>query len=271
MKRLTAYSANITGSDAYWFKRRCELEAAFEQMKPTNDYTSLINCYKRHVCRPDGYCNSSKQSNNNDCRFGYPFKNENESKIIFTEKSNSKKLKLKKAEVKAEFIIKRNDPYLNVHNRLICHSWRAIVDMQIILDKNAAINYIYGQICNKRRKSSCATNRNIQNCDKYRKRRRKSSDQIEITSLKIICRKKRYWPIGSLSITHELNLFHSTFQYATQSLDFDTRAIKTAHEDENEPAISKSMLDYFANRYNENIVKPLNPKLIIYFILFAFL
>ncbi len=31
MKRMTAYSANITGSDSYWFKRRKELEATFEQ------------------------------------------------------------------------------------------------------------------------------------------------------------------------------------------------------------------------------------------------
>ena len=31
MKRLTAYSSNITGSNAYWYKRRNELEATFEQ------------------------------------------------------------------------------------------------------------------------------------------------------------------------------------------------------------------------------------------------
>ncbi len=31
MKRMTAYSANITGSDSYWYKRRSELEATFEQ------------------------------------------------------------------------------------------------------------------------------------------------------------------------------------------------------------------------------------------------
>lgn len=31
MKRMMAYSANISGSDPYWYKRRRELEATFEQ------------------------------------------------------------------------------------------------------------------------------------------------------------------------------------------------------------------------------------------------
>ena len=31
LMRLSPYSANITGSDAYWYQRRRELEATFEQ------------------------------------------------------------------------------------------------------------------------------------------------------------------------------------------------------------------------------------------------
>jgi hypothetical protein len=31
MKRMSAYASNITGSDAYWYKRRNELESTFEQ------------------------------------------------------------------------------------------------------------------------------------------------------------------------------------------------------------------------------------------------
>ena len=33
MTRLSAYSANVTGSDSYWFQRRNELEATFQQKK----------------------------------------------------------------------------------------------------------------------------------------------------------------------------------------------------------------------------------------------
>lgn len=31
MKRMTAYTANVSGSDSYWYKRRSELEATTEQ------------------------------------------------------------------------------------------------------------------------------------------------------------------------------------------------------------------------------------------------
>jgi hypothetical protein len=31
LKRMHTYAANLTGSDAYWYARRCELEAIFEQ------------------------------------------------------------------------------------------------------------------------------------------------------------------------------------------------------------------------------------------------
>ena len=34
LQRMSAYSSNITGCDAYWHKRRCELEATFEQKAP---------------------------------------------------------------------------------------------------------------------------------------------------------------------------------------------------------------------------------------------
>ncbi|RMZ93574.1 ATP-dependent DNA helicase pif1, partial [Brachionus plicatilis] len=34
LRRMTPYSANITGSNAYWFQRRSELESTFEQKKP---------------------------------------------------------------------------------------------------------------------------------------------------------------------------------------------------------------------------------------------
>ena len=34
MQRMSPYAANITGSDAYWYQRRSELQATFEQKKP---------------------------------------------------------------------------------------------------------------------------------------------------------------------------------------------------------------------------------------------
>ncbi len=95
------------------------------------DYTELANCCQRHVCQLTSYCKSIKAGKT--CRFGFPFHKQTKTKIEFTETANS---------VRAEFQLKRNDPFMNPHCRLVCNEWRANVDMQIILDHHAAINYM---------------------------------------------------------------------------------------------------------------------------------
>jgi hypothetical protein len=47
-----------------------------------------------------------------------------------------------KGTIKANIHIKRNDEMMNVHNRIVAQNWRGNVDMQIILDQQAAINYM---------------------------------------------------------------------------------------------------------------------------------
>jgi hypothetical protein len=67
------------------------------------------------------------------CRFGYPIDTRDKTVKTFTETKNC---------VKANIFLKRNDSQMNVHNRLLCQHWRANMDMQIILDISAAINYM---------------------------------------------------------------------------------------------------------------------------------
>jgi hypothetical protein len=69
------------------------------------DYEEICNCCQRHVCRLLGYCKSNK----NGCRFGYPYELQEKTKIIFNETSKS---------VRADILLKRNDKYMNVHNRV---------------------------------------------------------------------------------------------------------------------------------------------------------
>ncbi|RMZ94086.1 ATP-dependent DNA helicase PIF1 [Brachionus plicatilis] len=97
------------------------------------DYEDVISCCQRHKCRLDGYCKSSLAKNTGKCKFPFPFQLENKTKIEFKETTNT---------VRAEIVLARNDPYLNMHNPLVCHHWRGNVDMQVILDKSAAINYM---------------------------------------------------------------------------------------------------------------------------------
>lgn len=58
---------------------------------------------------------------------------QNETKLEFEVCGNS---------VKAKITFKRNDDSLNVHNRTMLQHWRANVDIQLILDPYAAINYM---------------------------------------------------------------------------------------------------------------------------------
>ena len=71
------------------------------------DYENLSNCCQRHVCRTLGYCKSNTV---NGCRFRYPFELNEKTRIDFIETGKS---------VKAEIILKRNNKFMNVHNRVI--------------------------------------------------------------------------------------------------------------------------------------------------------
>jgi hypothetical protein len=94
-------------------------------------YDELLNCCQRHVCRPTGYCKSIKTG---ACRFNFPKSNTIEKSYIKFSETNSR--------VKAEIILKRNDDFLNQHNRYLLENWQANIDIQIIIDKQAAINYL---------------------------------------------------------------------------------------------------------------------------------
>ena len=110
----------------------CSLRTSLIQNEDIDDdYNDLINCCQRHVCRVNGNCKSKNAKK--ACRYDYPFDVSEKTRIEFEESINS---------VKAKLILKRNDPYMNLHNRIICHNWRGNVDMQLILDQNAATNYM---------------------------------------------------------------------------------------------------------------------------------
>lgn len=108
------------------------------------DYLELVNCVQRHVCRTEGYCKSKKKSLANKCRFGFPFKLLNESQIVFNET---------KTKVHAEIELKRNDPFMNPHIRVVTHEWRGNTDTQVILDAKAAQDYIAKYACKGIRKN----------------------------------------------------------------------------------------------------------------------
>ena len=94
------------------------------------DSLELPDCCQRHICRPDGYCKSKK---GNGCRFDYPIQLQSGTTINFEEFGSS---------VRAKIALRRNESWLNMHNRVMHQHWRTKVDLQLILDRHAVVAYM---------------------------------------------------------------------------------------------------------------------------------
>jgi hypothetical protein len=236
MNTRTSYDGPNSAPDPH----PCSLNTnRIEASQLDNDYESIINCCQRHVCRKEGYCKSKQSNKNSECRFGYPFVTQEKTKIVFTETKYS---------VKAEIALMRNDPFMNAHNRLICHHWRGNVDMSIILDKHRATSYMV-KYATKGEKAGKALTQTFKDVIGPA-----SLDENPISKLRSIMIKsvagKR--DIGQCEISRLLMsqpLFHSSFNYVTISTDLEKKEINISrNQSPNEPATKKSLIDFYAHR-----------------------
>jgi ATP-dependent DNA helicase PIF1 len=100
-----------------------------------DDYINLCNRCQTHgsLIRGTHRCNPAQCHRNGSCRFHFPYPLMNEARA-FVEGSGSRARKT--------FAAVRNDPWLNQHARVVLLGWRANVDMQPVLDREAARRYI---------------------------------------------------------------------------------------------------------------------------------
>ena len=98
------------------------------------DYAELVNSLERHQCT--SYCLRSDKRQKQYCRFLFP-QQVNSLAISTTIEFKQKKDGTYSAVLKT----KRNDPWINTHNRVQLSGWRANVDLQIILDVRACVAY----------------------------------------------------------------------------------------------------------------------------------
>jgi hypothetical protein len=197
------------------------------------------------VCRLSGYCKSKKAGNK--CRFGYPFKLENQTRIEFIESENS---------VKAEIYLKRNDSYMNMHNRSICHNWRGNVDLQIILDHRAAIDYMV-----KYATKSEKTGKPLQQIyhDIFSTCNDDDNPNTKVRSLMIhLIAGNR--DLGQCEVSRLLfsdPLYHSTFTYVMQSSDLYNKGININEINNDSASATKvSMIDLFRYRKKNPLLIP---------------
>ncbi|RNA15588.1 ATP-dependent DNA helicase PIF1 [Brachionus plicatilis] len=111
-----------------------------------------------------------------------------------------------------------------MHNCLICHHWRGNVDMQVILDKSAAINYMvkYATKGEKAGQSLCKMFKDV-----IENSSQDDNPQTKIRSLMLrsIAGKR---DLGQCEVSRLLlsdKLYHSTFNYVTLCTDLDFREI----------------------------------------------
>ena len=95
----------------------------------SQDYIELINKLQRHTRCSPSYCIRVSKGQE-VCRFGFPKECSNHT-VIRDDKHGQ-----------PELISKRNDPYINSHNRLQLQGWRANVDLKPVLSIYAALQYI---------------------------------------------------------------------------------------------------------------------------------
>lgn len=196
----------------------------------SDDYAQIVNCCQRHICAPSGYCLSKKTGG---CRFGFPIAKQDKTEIVFVESGS---------RVKAEIVIKRNDEFLNVHNPIMCQGWRANVDLQVIVDKEAAINYMV-KYASKGEKAG----RNLVHLYKSTFDNATSADnpasRLRSLMLRTIATQR---DLGQCEITRLLlsnKLHHSTFTYVTVSLDIDSVQLGPGGK------VVQSLLGFYADRF----------------------
>jgi hypothetical protein len=145
---------------------------------------------------------------------------------------------------------------MNVHNRLICQNWRGNVDMQIILDQHAAINYMV-KYATKGEKAGDSLSKLFYDIIGSSSEEDNPTTKLRSLMLKSIAGKR---DIGQCEVSRLLfsdNMYHSSFSYISQTTDLDSREVNIQQiSDENAPATKKSMIDYFAHRKSDASLQP---------------
>ena len=107
-------------------------------------YCKLVNTVQRHFCSPYCWVNEEK-----DCRFSYPHWPKDKSHIAITEHIVSRKQKRNNEEVDVSVLrytidlkSRRNDYWVNSHNKTALQSWMANIDMRLVCDIGKVVDYL---------------------------------------------------------------------------------------------------------------------------------
>ena len=109
-------------------------------------YCQLVNSVQRHWC--SAYCGGNTEDS--ECRFGFPLKLQEQTHISVVEYIGNVRKKLSNGTVRErsvlryriELMTKRNDRWLNSHNRKFLESWMANMDFRLVVDIGKVMEYL---------------------------------------------------------------------------------------------------------------------------------
>ena len=113
------------------------------------NYGRLIDGVERHMCRRRGYCDKDKNKKRKEgddrkpvnCRFDFPIGLASRTVLRVREFSLGKGEE-RRIKCRLELVTQRNDKWLNSHCRPIIESWRANMDMRLIVDAGKVVDYM---------------------------------------------------------------------------------------------------------------------------------
>jgi hypothetical protein len=164
----------------------------------------------------------------------------------------------KGGHVTANLILKRNDSYMNPHNKLVLRHWAGNVDMQIILDQQAAISYMV-KYATKGEKSVSSIIDLYKSVIEHTTEEENPITKLRSCMLKTVAGKR---DLGQCEVSRLLMsepLYHSSFEYVTQSLELNqTNEVNNiTTENDESPATYKNLMNFFANRNQNDFLIPI--------------
>jgi len=217
------------------------------------DYSEIINVCQRHTCRVEGYCKSTKGG----CRFGYPLNVSNKTTIEFTMGKNG--------NIKAEIHVKRNDPMMNIHSRIVAHNWRGNVDMQIILDQQAAVNYMVKYIT-KGEKAGNGLSELYKSVILHTSDDDNPKSKLKSLMLKTVSGKRDLGQCEVCRLLMSEPLYSSSFEFITISLELkQSREVVSGISRDDITATYQSLMDHYAQRFTNLKLEPVLSQITNYY------
>jgi len=164
----------------------------------------------------------------------------------------------KGGHVTANLILKRNDSYMNPHNKLVLSHWAGNVDMQIILDQQAAISYMV-KYATKGEKSGSSVIDLYKSVIEHTTEEENPITKLRSCMLKTVAGKR---DLGQCEVSRLLmsdSLYHSTFEYVTQSLNLNqsNELNNIINYNDESSATNKHLMKFYANRQTIPYLMPI--------------